>query len=604
MIFTDFLVDFDASTGAHGDSINRIPASFIQKLQISGAALTFSWTAKSKELFSEYAGKSWRCWRLGEMESFGNGASSGTATLAQVADDLETGTFEPSNLNGHFLLLAHHLPTRTWHIWTNRLGTLHAYYAIDGERCAIGTFFQAVAKAASRRQLDWEGLTGFFAFGFFPEDRTYFSDVRILQPASHYTFGDDGRLLQKERYWQWWHRADKRRSYDDTVAEFNHHLNEILASETKNGRVAIPISGGLDSRSTVAVLNRSNGDLHADQRLWSYSYGYSDNSVETGIGRRVAAARGLPFQSFTIRPYLFDQLDLVFQSVEGFQDITQCRQASVVDEIASHADYLIAAHWGDVWLDDMGLANDGNSNDGDFILSHVVHKMEKPGREWLLEHLCRPRLSADEPASILRKMVQRELSHLDHIEDADFRIKAFKTDQWSFRWTTASLRMFQAAAFPRLPFYDSRLTDFFCTVPSRFVSGRRLQIDFLKRFAPDLARITWQVYDTNLFRYQHSNSWLLPKRAFKKGWRVLTKKRIIQRNWEAQFLREDGKRGLSHWLLRHGLRLHEFVEPVVIRQLLDSLYASPDKGTGYTVSMLLTFSAWLEHCGSALQTTN
>ena len=283
--------------------------------------------------------------------------------------------------------------------------------------------------------------------------------------------------------------------------------------------------------------------------------------------------------------------------MEGFQDITQCRQASVVDEIASHADYLVAAHWGDVWLDDMGLANESKSNDDDFMLAHVLHKMEKPGREWLLDHLCRPRLGNDEPGTVLRQMLQREMSHLNHIEDPDFRIKALKTDQWSFRWTTASLRMFQAAAFPRLPFYDSRLTDFFCTVPSRFVSGRRLQIDFLKRFAPDLARITWQVYDTNLFRYQHSNSWLLPKRAFKKGWRVLTKKRIIQRNWEAQFLSDEGKRGLGQWLLRQGLRLHEFVEPVVIRQLLDSFYASPEKGPGYTVSMLLTFSAWLERYG-------
>jgi len=593
--FTDFLINFDGSADATGASIKRFPESDTRKMGISGAGLTFSWTEKSEKLFDEYSCKNWRCWRFGEMESLGPFATSGTATLAQIADDLEAGTFEPSNLNGHFLLLAHHLPTGRWHIWTNRFGTFHSYYGTDGQRAALGTFFPAVVRVSSRRQLDWEALTGFFAFGFFPEDRTHFVDVKILQPAAHYAFGSDGRLLHKERYWQWWHKADMRRSYDDTVAEFNHHLNEVLSSQIQDGRVAIPISGGLDSRSTVAVLTPSNGALQPDPRLWSYSYGYSTRSVENRIGRRVAAARGLPFQSFAIGSYLFDRLDLIIQSVEGFQDITQCRQASVVDEISSHADYLIAAHWGDVWLDDMGLANDQRSNDGEFVLSHVLHKLAKPERVWLLEHLCSPRLSGEEPESILRKMVQKEISHLDHIEDPDFRMKAFKTDQWSFRWTTASLRMFQAAAFPRLPFYDSRLSDFFCTVPSRLVSGRRLQIDFLKRFAPDLARITWQDYDANLFRYQHSNSWLLPKRAFKKGWRALTNKRIIQRNWEAQFLNEDGKKGLQHWLLREGLRLHEFVEPVAVRQLLDSFYSSPDKAAGYTLSMLLTFSSWLEN---------
>ena len=50
-------------------------------------------------------------------------------------------------------------------------------------------------------------------------------------------------------------------------------------------------------------------------------------------------------------------------------------------------------------------------------------------------------------------------------------------EQWSARWTTASLRMFQSAAFPRLPFYDTRLADFFATVPTPLVAGRRLQID-------------------------------------------------------------------------------------------------------------------------------
>ena len=57
----------------------------------------------------------------------------------------------------------------------------------------------------------------------------------------------------------------------------------------------------------------------------------------------------------------------------------------------------------------------------------------------------------------------------------------------------------------------------------------------------------------------------------------------------------DGQRGLTEWLLRPGLRLHEFIPPRAIADLLAAFYAAPlvDK-RGYTVSMLLTFSAWLE----------
>jgi hypothetical protein len=174
-------------------------------------------------------------------------------------------------------------------------------------------------------------------------------------------------------------------------------------------------------------------------------------------------------------------------------------------------------------------------------------------------------------------------------------VKAFKTDQWSFRWTLSSIRMFQAAAFPRLPFYDIRLADFFCTVPSDFVSGRRLQIDYLKRFAPDLARIEWQARGANLYRCQNHDIWQWPYRAVKKAARLLTGKKIIERNWEVQFGGEQGQKGLSHWLLRPGLRLHDLVPRAKIEQLLRDFRADPLKdGRGYTVSMLLTFSAFLQ----------
>ena len=195
-------------------------------------------------------------------------------------------------------------------------------------------------------------------------------------------------------------------------------------------------------------------------------------------------------------------------------------------------------------------------------------------------------------------MVSEELGRFPGIEDADFRMKAFKTDQWSFRWTLASLRMYQAGAFPRLPFYDTRMADFFTTVPSARVQGRSLQIDYLKRHAPDLARITWQAYQTNLYRAAHFDTWMLPARAVKKAMRVLSARRVPERNWEVQFLSDDGRRRLRDHLTSRGRKLHEVVDPAEIGPLVDAFFASPlEEGRGYTVSMLLTFAAWLEAHG-------
>ncbi len=506
---------------------------------------------------------------------------------------LLSGQQENEAFNGHFLILAWDGLAKEWHVWTDRFGTLHAYYATDGNRAAIGTYFPSVSEAASGRQLDWEGLSGFFGFGFFPQDKTYFKDVKILKPASHYVFNENGKLIKEERYWNWRHVPDLKRSYEDTVSDFAEIFHKVIAEQTASGRVAVPVSGGLDSRSTVAALMHNKTDLLPD-RFWSYSYGYSDDSSETAIAGRIATAAGLPFQKFTIKPYLFDRLNNVLASVEGFQDITQCRQALITDQIAEHADYLLAAHWGDVWLDDMEFRAEGNAYDSNKLLEHTLKKISKNGAAWLLEQISQNYLKDKNPNELLRSFVSEELKKTEHLEDPDFRIKAFKTDQWSFRWTMASIRMFQPGAFPRLPFYDTRLTDFFCTVPTEFVRGRRLQIDYLKRFAPKLARITWQVYDADLFNYQHFDSWLLPKRALKKAWRILTCKRLFQRNWEVQFLSAKGRSNLEQWLLKPGLKLNEFFSPAAIKDFVNLFYASPEKDGGYTVSMLLTFSGWLE----------
>lgn len=531
----------------------------------------------------------WRVWALGEIYQYADAGKTTASRVTAFATDLAASKEQPLHLNGHCLIFAFNGKARQWHVWTDRFATLHTYYGSDGQRAAIGTFHPAVVAASSRRRLDWQGLTGFFGFGFFPQDRTYFEDVRILQPASHYVFDEHGALRNHDRYWAWRHEPDPKRSYDDTVAAFNDTFVGVMRDLLRENRVAIPISGGLDSRTTLAAANGSAG-----HRLWSYSYGYADDSIETRIAGQLAQARALPFQQFTVQPYLFDKLDEVLAGIEGFQDVTLSRQAFVADEIGQHADYVISAHLGDLWMGDMGLVDQPNADD-ETVVEYTLQKMQKTGHAWLLQNLCEGRPNAGKATGFLKEVVREQMKPLRHIECPDFRAKAYKRETWSWRWTTASIRMFQATAFPRLAYDDTRLTDLMCTIPSAFVSQRRLQIDFLKRFAPDLARVPWQPYDASLFHYQHFNTWLLPKRAIKKAARLLAAKKIFERNWEVQFLNDRGRKGLQHWLLRPGLKLHEFVAPAKVQELLDNFYVAPlEERRGYTVSMLLTFSAWLE----------
>lgn len=504
-----------------------------------------------------------------------------------------TAAFEqPEKLNGHFMMVGFEKEKRHVHVMTNRLGTVHSYHSQNGSKAAMGTFSPAVASAAGYSDLNLQAIAEFFNFGFFIGNSTYWQGVEILPPATHSILNEAGGILSQRSYWTWNYAPNVSKPYDQTIDQFHQVFGEVLTGQVNQKRIALPLSGGLDSRSTLAELGGPG--LGGAVNLFPFSYGFTEDSAETRIARRLGEKRGIPVKTWTIQPYLFDQMERVCASVEGFQDITQCRQAYVVDELAEQASHVVAAHWGDVWLDDMGFL--GQAMPTDEELAEVIIKKYSRRGSGILQSLFSPRLPADWK-EVMKAKVKLTLAGLKEVAEFDFKIKAWKTSQWSWRWTLSSLRMYQAGLFPLLPFYDNRLVDFFMQVPGDFVAGRRLQIDYLKRFAPDLARVKWQPFDVNLYKYKGFNSWLLPKRAIQKLGRSLIPRPVIQRNWELQFLNEEGQAGLERFLLEPGLKVHNLFPAVDLQQILGGFYQNPTAYNGYAVSMLLTLSAWLEQYG-------
>lgn len=523
----------------------------------------------------------WQIWALGEF-------------CGNLHPDLPQALKTSADLNGHFVIFGYHKTDQHWHVLTNRFGTVHAYVANEGTGTALGTFSPAVAAAAAARQLDWSAIGGFFQFGFFLSDQTFWHNVHILEPATHTIFDADGNCLTQHKTWTWYHQPNHDGSHADALKAFADQFHQVIAEEVQGKTVAVPISGGLDSRSTLIPLTDSS--LTQAEKLVYFSYGFGQDSIETQIATQLANKRALDLSVWQIRPYLFDQVQRVLSATEGYQDITLSRQADVVGKLGEQATHVLAAHWMDVWLDDMGfLATDSPLSD-EALTAKMVKKFTKNGAQVLLP-LVRDWLPAEQDQSACSK-INAALKPLQGIQDLDFKVKAWKTQQWSFRWTLASLRTYQLGVFPLVPFYDHRLADFFCRMPSEVMRERAFQIAYLKRYAPDLARVPWQAYyDANLYEYPHFNTWLLPRRALIKLRRTLSGQPVIQRNWEVQFLNPSGRAGLQDWLLTPGLKLHNYVDKQHLASFLADFYSAPGAANGYAVSMLLTLSAWMEAYG-------
>ncbi|MEE4262935.1 MAG: asparagine synthase-related protein, partial [Desulfobacteraceae bacterium] len=458
----------------------------------------------------------------------------------------------------------------------------------NDHRIAVSSYSPAAA-CVTDQIIDIEAVSGFFSFGFFPQNRTYIQGVKIIPPHTELVIDPVSKEIDEKPLWTWAHFPEQALSFDESVDAFADLFHKIIQEQVDGKSVAFPISGGLDSRSTVAALK----NLKVGSEISSYSYGYGEDSIETKIASKVASAADLPFTSFKIEPYLFDNLNLVLDCVEGFQDLTQTRQAFISDYLAKTSNYVMAAHLGDLWLDDVDYPTDQQAD----IINFAHKKFRRKGSNKLLGLLNEDIFPRKNNDIFLSDFINRALTPLENIQDPDFRIKALKIETYVFRWSLASLRMYQPGAFPLLPFFDPRFYDFFCSLPTSYVAGRKLQIAYLKRYAPELAHVTWQAFDANLYHYQHFNSWLIPKRAYKKLGRALSGKKMISRNWEVQFLNNDGHTNLRQWLLEPGLKIHNFVRKEKLADFLKDFYTAPDAGNGYAVSMLLTFSAWLEVYG-------
>lgn len=297
--------------------------------------------------------------------------------------------------------------------------------------------------------------------------------------------------MSHERYWNWYHQVDENLTYSDAVDAYHELLTNAVRRCLASGTAILPISGGLDSRSIAAVADNT-------RLVQSYSYGYTNDSIETRIARQVAEACGFKFKftKHVIGPYLFNRIEEITSALHGCQDITQARQMSVNQWVSERADVILTGLMGDLWCDQMGLASSPTED----VVGSVMKKYTKRGHQHLIAGMLGGGGQVDNVSEYLVDQIKSGLYHLEHINDLDFRLKALKASQWVFRWSNASLRGFELGAIPRIPYYDIDLVDFFCRLPTNFVQDRRIQIDHLKRYAPQLANIKWQQSGTNLYQ--------------------------------------------------------------------------------------------------------
>jgi hypothetical protein len=450
-------------------------------------------------------------------------------------------------------------------------------------------YHQTFANIEGKEELNLEAICVFAAIGFFLEKDTYFKNKIALQPATEYQI-ENGQVVKEISKWKWYYDPEKT-DLGKVTQEFTDLFETIVKEEIGNKEVILPISGGLDSRTQAVALKAIGAKVNA------YGYRFKGGHDEVKYGRKIAHIQGYPFTDWEISEgYLWDHLDKLAELNNCYTDFINPRAMAFYDHYASLGEIFSLGHWGDVLFDDMGISDDLPFQEQvDVVLKKVV---KKGGLE-LATNLWNQWSLTGDFKTYLRDRIEELMNKIDIQNSANARVRAFKSLYWAPRWASANMPVFEDVRPVSLPYYNDELCKFICKVPELILSGRQVQIEYLKKRSPQVAKVTWQDHRPfNLYNYKLDKRPLnLPYKVLDKIKREISSKKYIERNWELQFVGEKNESNL-----RAHLFDNEFVENWIPKKVLNEFFGKFKNDNpvywAHSVAMLLTLSVFYKNQNS------
>lgn len=227
------------------------------------------------------------------------------------------------HLNGWFSGILVDIKLAKVLLFNDRYGMQRIYY-----HEAKDTFlFSSEAKSlmevrASLREIDVNNLGEFFSFGCVLENRTLFSKISLLPGGSAWTFYNSncatkGSYFQPQE-WENQPTLEKESFYNRFKETFPKILPRYFNSDD---RVAVSLTGGLDTRMIMAGVN----NLHSDFSCYTFGGMFRD-SFDVRISRKVADTCNRVHQVLRLdNDFLLDFPNLAEKTVyitEGTIDLT------------------------------------------------------------------------------------------------------------------------------------------------------------------------------------------------------------------------------------------------------------------------------------------
>jgi asparagine synthetase B (glutamine-hydrolysing) len=273
-----------------------------------------------------------------------DGALYGEAAFTQNLDALFSG--QPDRVDrvaGQFNAISYRRDANELTVVTDRVGMRPLYYATDGRAHVIASEIKVVVAALGiSNDLSPVGILELVAFGHNIQDRTVLERVSVLPAGTVFSFGAGG--VTKRAYYRFAYTRSPRRR---TAREWGESISDCLKTNVRkylqgDGRKAIFLSGGLDSRFVAGAIARQGSPIQA------LTFGIP-GSPEVVYAQEIARVLGMPHTVLThSQNYLSRTLRKVVERAECAAPFFHTGSVDYHDEMALHADKLLVGFCGDI----------------------------------------------------------------------------------------------------------------------------------------------------------------------------------------------------------------------------------------------------------------
>jgi asparagine synthase (glutamine-hydrolysing) len=392
-------------------------------------------------------------------------------------------------LNGSFDIVICNFRKKELIILNDRYGLHPFYYTINNGKLLFASEIKAILQDETfKKELNDETIADFFAFGEIFGNKTFFNGIEVMPPASIFTY--DGKNISTEQYWDPNYEPDYNKSEDEFVDELIKSVKKAMEIRMKDNLCyGIALSGGLDSRVVLGAINK---ERRKDIVTFTFGIPGCDEAKIAEVVSKVAGTKHI-FIPIDPNEVLTPYPEKTIYCTEGEFPIHISHQAFALERIN---------HYVDVSFD--GLA--GALLSGGFLSKQVLRAKSY---EELLEILNRRRFFSD---YVMKKLFTDD--YYDKIKDMPFqsvkssldktaghsvsRYDCFMLKNREKRLNTkGGVEIIRNMVKQVTPMFDNNFFDIIQRIPPELRFQHRIYRKFLKKLAPELARIP---YNTTMIR--------------------------------------------------------------------------------------------------------